>query len=547
MYSFGLGDEFAIILLLIFVFYKFTQFYVFLISSTLLLILWIWHLYDKKQYWQKLGVPCSPANIFVGHMLAVKSKEGIIQFDKENREKYGKTYGMYLLDINNLVTSDLDLIKQVFIKDFVHFPTRSGFPLTQNKKIIQNSLLRSMVSVVQGDDWRRVRNTITPAFTAAKLKKIIPTISESSNELINYISRKYVVTNEEIPLKEIFGLFTIDVIGRSGFSSDFKTFSGEENEIVKQALLFSKATKKMAFFAVLTFFPTIKELLENYFSIDLWDMPAQKFFHGLMSKLYDERKDDPEAKDKFNDIFQLLMNAVNDSEIEDITKEQTANEINNNLITKQNDKYLSKIELFAQGFMLLIAGYDTTASVLQFATYMLAMHPKIQEKLREEINSVLGINEDISYEHLKKMDYLQAFLQETLRMYPPAPVSNRACNTNLNLNGINLREGDLVTIPIYSIQHNEEFYTEPEEFKPERFIREEKASVDPLTFLAFGLGPRNCLGMRFAEIQMQVVIAHLVRRFKFKPSQNSPRLPLELESVMLLRPKKELVILSEDL
>ncbi|CAK5090985.1 unnamed protein product [Meloidogyne enterolobii] len=79
---------------------------------------------------------------------------------------------MYLLDMNNLVTSDLDLIKQVFIKDFVHFPTRSGFPITQNKKIIQNSLLRSMVSVVQGDDWRRVRNTITPAFTAAKLKKV---------------------------------------------------------------------------------------------------------------------------------------------------------------------------------------------------------------------------------------------------------------------------------------------------------------------------------------------------------------------------------------
>ncbi|CAK5079385.1 unnamed protein product [Meloidogyne enterolobii] len=468
MYIFGLGDEFAIILLLIFGFYKFTQFFVFLLLSTLSLILWIWHLYDKKQYWQKLGVPCSPTNIFVGHMLEVKSKGGVIQFDKENREKFGKTYGMYLLDMNNLVTSDMDLIKQVFIKDFVHFPTRSGFPLTQNKKIIQNSLLRSMVSVVQGDDWRRVRNTITPAFTAAKLKKIIPTISESSNELINYISCKYVVTNEEIPLKEIFGLFTIDVIGRSGFSSDFKTFSGEENEIVKQALLFSNATKKMAFFAVLTFFPSIKELLENYFSIDLWDMPAQKYFHGLMSKLYDERKDDPEAKDKFNDIFQLLMNAVNDSEIEDITMEQTTNEINNNLIAKQNDKYLSKIELFAQGFMLLIAGYDTTASVLQFAAYMLAMHPEVQEKLREEINSVLGIDEDILYEHLKKMDYLQAFLQETLRMYPPAPVSNRACNSNLTLNGINLREGDLVSIPIYSIQHNEEFYPEPEEFKPER-------------------------------------------------------------------------------
>ncbi|CAK5090424.1 unnamed protein product [Meloidogyne enterolobii] len=197
-------------------------------------------------------------------------------------------------------------------------------------------------------------------------------------------------------------------------------------------------------------------------------MPAQKYFHGLMSKLYDERKDDPEAKDKFNDIFQLLMNAVNDSEIEDITMEQTTNEINNNLIAKQNDKYLSKIELFAQGFMLLIAGYDTTASVLQFAAYMLAMHPEVQEKLREEINSVLGIDEDILYEHLKKMDYLQAFLQETLRMYPPAPVSNRACNSNLTLNGINLREGDLVSIPIYSIQHNEEFYPEPEEFKPER-------------------------------------------------------------------------------
>ncbi|CAK5083086.1 unnamed protein product [Meloidogyne enterolobii] len=175
----------------------------------------------------------------------------------------------------------------------------------------------------------------------------------------------------------------------------------------------------MVYFAFMTFFPFLNSLLERFFSFDLWDMPAQRFFHGIMSKLYDERKDDPEAKDKYNDIFQLLMNAVNDSEaseIEDVTKGQTTYELNNNLITKQYDKYLSKIELFAQGLILLIAGYDTTGSVLQFAIYMLAMNPEVQAKLREEINC-----EQISYEHLKRMEYLQAVVQETLRMYPPAP------------------------------------------------------------------------------------------------------------------------------
>uniref|UniRef100_A0A915N072 Cytochrome P450 n=1 Tax=Meloidogyne javanica TaxID=6303 RepID=A0A915N072_MELJA len=438
-------------------------------------------------------------------MKEVRSYNGVIEFEKEQFKKFGKTYGMYFLDMNCLVTMDLDLIKQICIKDFAHFPARFS---------------------------------------------IIPTIAESSNHLINYISRKYVATNEEIPLKEIFGRFALDVIGRSGFSSDFKTFSDEDSEIVKQTLVFSNPARNMVYFAFMTFFPFLNSLLERFFSFDLWDMPAQRFFRGIMSKLYDERKDDSEAKDKYNDIFQLLMNAVNDSEaseLEDNTKSQTTDEINNNLITKQYDKYLSKIELFAQGLILLIAGYDTTGSVLQFAIYMLAMNPEVQAKLREEINCVLGEEEQISYEHLKRMEYLQAVVQETLRMYPPAPASNRECNSNLNINGINLREGDLVFIPIYSIQHNEEFYPEPEKFKPERFIREEKTSLDPLTFLAFGLGQRNCIGMRFAEFQMHVVIALIVRRFNFKPGPNSPSLPLELESIMLLRPKEKLVVLAEDL
>uniref|UniRef100_A0A1I8BCE8 Cytochrome P450 n=2 Tax=Meloidogyne hapla TaxID=6305 RepID=A0A1I8BCE8_MELHA len=494
MNNFGRGDEFIIILLLTLVFYKFTQFYPFLLLSTSLLSFWIWHLYDKKRYWQKQGVPCSSTNLFFGHMNELKSKGG-------------------------------------------------GLPVTQNKKILENSLLRSMVSVLLGDDWRRVRNRITPAFTTGKLKRIIPTIAESSNQLINYISRKYVATNEEIPLKEIFGRFTLDVIGRSGFSSDFKTFTDEDSKIVKQTLVFTNPAKNIAYFSfmgylyiqyfsninIIAFFPVLNSLLERFFSYDLWDIPAQSFFHGIMSKLYDERKDDPEAKDKYNDIFQLLMNAVNDSEaseMDNITKEQ-ANEIKNELITKQNDKYLSKIELFAQGLILLIAGlvlnrYDTTGSVLQFAIYMLALHPEAQAKLREEINDVLGIEDQITYEHLKSMEYLQAVVQETLRIYPPAPVSNRVCNTNLNINGINLREGDLVSVPIYSIQHNEEFYPEPEKFKPERFLREEKSSLDPITFLSFGLGPRNCIGMRFAEFQMQVVIALIMRRFNFKTSPNTP-------------------------
>ncbi|KAF7631154.1 hypothetical protein Mgra_00008595 [Meloidogyne graminicola] len=288
-------------------------------------------------------------------------------------------------------------------------------------------------------------------------------------------------------------------------------------------------------------------MLESIFSFDLWDLPAQRFFQDIMIKLYDERKDDPDAKNKYNDIFQLLMNAVNEeSEKDDLQQEKVKNEIDN-LMNKQPDKYLSKIELFAQGLILLIAGYETTGSILQFAIYMLTMHPEVQTKLREEINEILGIEDKISYEHLKRMEYLQAVIQETLRMFPPAPMTNRVCNTNLNIKGINLHEGDLIGIPIYSIQHSDEFYSEPEKFRPERFFKEEKADIDPATFLTFGLGPRNCIGMRFAEFQMQIVVAFIVRHFNFKPGPNTPSLPLELDSMMFLRPKKKLVVLAENL
>ena len=189
-------------------------------------------------------------------------------------------------------------------------------------------------------------------------------------------------------------------------------------------------------------------------------------------------------------------------------------------------KMLTTDEILGQAWVFLIAGYETTATTLGFMSHNLAVNPDCQERLYDELITALGPDGEIGYDELQQLPYLDACICETLRLFPPIPRVEREANSNFKLGdtGIQFHKGLMVEIPVYVIHHSEEYYQNAEQFDPERFMPENRHKIIPYTFLPFGTGPRNCIGMRFALMEIKLAMAHIITRYRFKTTDQTKQL-----------------------
>jgi len=176
---------------------------------------------------------------------------------------------------------------------------------------------------------------------------------------------------------------------------------------------------------------------------------------------------------------------------------------------------------------------------LAFACYSLAMHPEEQEKCYQEIKGLVQKDEAITYTHIQRgMPYVDAVMSETLRLYPPAVRFDRTCQEDYQLTDqVRIPKGSILCVPVYAIHHSSENYEDPEKFDPERFLVKEKRNTNPFAFLPFGYGPRNCIGMRFAQLEFKLALSNVVRRFRIEPCAKTEPMPVELSTTSLLKAK----------
>jgi len=195
--------------------------------------------------------------------------------------------------------------------------------------------------------------------------------------------------------------------------------------------------------------------------------------------------------------------------------------------------------IVANAVLFMLAGYDTTQSLLIYCAYALALNQDVQDRLRTEVDFVLEENDgEFSYDSVIKMVYLDMVINETLRVYPPAFGTERGCTKDYKIPGteFTLKKGGGILIPIYGLHHDPQYFPEPESFNPERFSPENKGKINQYTFLPFGQGPRNCIGMRFALAEVKVAICHLIHNFRLEPSKRT-LIPMEFSSATSLKPK----------
>ncbi|XP_012281710.1 cytochrome P450 4C1 [Orussus abietinus] len=200
----------------------------------------------------------------------------------------------------------------------------------------------------------------------------------------------------------------------------------------------------------------------------------------------------------------------------------------------ETTKSMDDQELKEEIYTLFTAAQDTVAVVSSFALLMLAMHPEIQDKVRQELLEVLGAD-NITAEYLANMKYTDMVVRETLRLFPIAPITVRRLEGDIELDSCTIPEGCSIVLGFYSTHRCSKYWSEPEKFIPERFLPENSIDRHPYAYLPFSSGVLGCIGQKFAIMCLKTVIGNVVRRYKL--SSNSKIEDIRLKSDISVRSK----------
>uniref|UniRef100_A0A1I8PNP3 Cytochrome P450 n=1 Tax=Stomoxys calcitrans TaxID=35570 RepID=A0A1I8PNP3_STOCA len=187
-----------------------------------------------------------------------------------------------------------------------------------------------------------------------------------------------------------------------------------------------------------------------------------------------------------------------------------------------NGKPLSNEDIREEVDTFMFEGHDTTATALGFTLYLLSRHPRVQQKLWKQIHHLHGDENSrtCSIMSLNELKYLECVIKESLRLYPPVPIIGREITQDFKYKHSTLGEGIIpagteLVIAIYAMSANHFVYENPSEFMPER--HEDVKINNGFHYLPFSAGPRNCIGQKFAMLELKVALVHVIRCYELLP------------------------------
>lgn len=185
----------------------------------------------------------------------------------------------------------------------------------------------------------------------------------------------------------------------------------------------------------------------------------------------------------------------------------------------ENNKKLTVDQVMAQVFVFFFGGFDTSASVSSYALYELAKNPEIQRKAQIEIDETFKKhNNEWTYDCFQDMKYCSQVFDEALRKYPPVPILFRQSVRDYKIPETDfvLDKNMQVMINLYALHRNPKYFPDPLKFDPDRFALENKDKIVPYSYLPFGDGPRNCIGMRYGQLQSKIGLVSILSKFNLE-------------------------------
>ncbi|XP_071639302.1 cytochrome P450 6a2-like [Temnothorax longispinosus] len=475
------------------------------------LIALYYYLTRNYNYWQKRGVPCMDGALpGFGHMLSlICMKTNIGDFcSKIYKDNKGRSMiGIYDFMSPSLMVLEPELVKTVLQTNFSSFAENT---IDTDPEV--DPLVSYNPFVLSGEKWQNSRKRLTWAFSSMRLKILLESVKLVCATMEKYIDEKMSnVEKAEFELKSLFSRYTAQVVAAAGFGVDGYCFDDEKKDISFRKLgqaIFQPSTRNKIMFAFLIFIPSLNKI----FKMSFIPKSVDHFFRTLVADLMEQRRKDGIPR---NDFLHLM------AELE-----------------RAEGKKFDTEMLTGQAMSFVLDGYETSSTVMSFIGFHLASHPEIQEKLREEVLSVLNrYDGEITYEGLREMTYMDQVFNESMRMLPGFVLKKR-CTEDFELKGSDgvvcrVQPKTEIMIPVQALHTDPEYWENPEEFNPERFSSDRKHSIERFAYLPFGEGPRICVGMRMAQLQIKAGLTTILKKYSMELSPRT-QIPLKMISGTLL-------------
>ncbi|XP_070556771.1 cytochrome P450 3A8-like [Ptychodera flava] len=510
------------------------EFFGFEISAWILLSVIAFVLFYLYATWplstfRNMGIPGPAPWPLVGNFIELGT--GFQAKEMEWYKKYGKVFGIYEGRQPVLEVVDPEMCKQICVKHFTSFYNRRRLPL-------ESKPFNHGLTVLVDQRWKDKRNTLTPAFSGSKMRIMTPIVNSAATTMLRVLD-KHCKEGKTVQCKEVFGGYVVDSIGSAGFGVDVNSQEQPDHPFVKHVKEAFGSGLFSPVFLIVFFVPFLTPIL-NWLNIGFFPKRIMDYFVNLTETTIEIRKQQDPSEKRIDFLQQMLdAHEVYDQYIKENEAEEDENGVrlvrDGKSDTDDFHKGFTNDEVLAQSLLFFLAGYETTSTMMSFLAYSMATNPDVQDKLCAEIDDVMANYDEVTYEAVSKMSYLDMVVCETLRMFPPAIRFDRECNEDVTIAGVHIPKGMFVAVPIYVIHHDPKVYPEPEKFDPERFSKEEKEKRHPYAWLPFGAGPRNCIGMRFALLEAKIGLVRIFQNFTFEPCAET-EIPPKLGKTGFLSP-----------
>ncbi|OTF78683.1 hypothetical protein BLA29_003577 [Euroglyphus maynei] len=462
--------------------------------------------------------------------MAILRKKRFDIMETEFIKTNGKVFGCNMVNQMTIYVADAELVQIVCNREFTKFANRRDVKLEDN-------VWDNLLFATNDEKWKRLRAIMSPAFSSGKLRKFKYCIDETYQSMALHLN-EMIEKDPTINVKQVIGAFTMDTIIQISMGMKIDSLQDPNNIMIKNAKkLFGQdlTLHDTMTFTIAFMNPKLLKLLRLRFQGEATDY-FKKCVIEIVEKKRKEMKNRQESK-KATNFIELVLEVENEQE--SIAKQQNGD--------AKPFKHITIEEMIAQCITFFTVGYDTTATTITNTCYTLATHPDKQEKLHQSIIETLdqlaaertdGCKDPyelITFDTLNRFEYLTAVLNETMRFFTLVAATERLVTEDCRLETsdkkiwFDVKKGDIIRIPMLSLQMDPDYFSHPDQFIPERFLPQEQmqyGNFNKHAFMPFGTGPRKCIASNLALLEAKMALVHLFRMYRMSVDKKTS-IPLE--------------------
>ncbi|CAN7990006.1 unnamed protein product [Ixodes pacificus] len=490
-----------------------------IVVTAMTALLWALNRRHRHGLLRRYGIPGPRPHLLDGNYAQLKKNR--IEVMERWIKEYGKVFGYYVGDIPYIVLTDVEMIKQCFVKKASTFHDRPPFP------VVVEPFISSIVGL-EGDEWKKVRTVLNPSFSSSKMKLMTQIMSSCADATLEVVE-DHVKKGEVVEMLRVAQGLSLDVISKCAFAWQVDCQKNPNDPLLLSVQTVFHDVENSSFQQVIRF-PIFSKIISRLFSFTSFGKMTTRVCDNILHVIELRRT---RQSARTTDMLQMLLDAQ--AGVEDSTK-----------VTGQANKLVEDRHLIANCFVFLIAGFETTASSLAFTIHLLAKYSKEQDRILDELNEVFPKeNQELTYDGIQQLKRLDMVLCESLRMYPPVILFvSRVCLEDTTVMGQFFPAGTSIVVPTWHIHYDPDLWPEPFKFDPERFA-EGLNTGHSAAYLPFGLGPRVCIGKKFALLEIKMALCKLIRNYRIRQCEETQD-PLKLVvPAIVINPEKGISIKFE--